>query len=107
MVKILEPVLVLAKEDPVRTGGGKKKGGVRERGCFVNEEFVGRLTPLLHFAYLCSPFFSPNLYTKEFKGITKWVLPNEEEAEEVAPIMEGIIKVKLGIDDQDDDEEEE
>jgi hypothetical protein len=46
---------------------------------------------------------------QEFKGITKWVLPSEEEAEEVGPIMEGIIKVKLGIDDLDeeDDEEEE
>jgi hypothetical protein len=35
------------------------------------------------------------------------VLPSEDEAEEVAPIMEGIIKVKLGIDDQDEDDEEE
>eukprot|EP00624_Nannochloropsis_granulata_P001350 evm.model.NODE_1652_length_22004_cov_31.522722.7 len=46
MVKILEPVLVLAKDDPV------------------------------------------------------------QEAEEVAPIMEGIIKVKLGIDDQGEEDEE-
>ena len=44
---------------------------------------------------------------QEFKGITSWVLPSEDEAEEVAPIMEGIIKVKLGIDDMDEDEEEE
>ena len=44
---------------------------------------------------------------QEFKGITKWVLPSEDEAEEVAPIMEGIIKVKLGIDDQDDEDEDE
>ena len=35
------------------------------------------------------------------------MLPSEDEAEEVAPIMEGIIKVKLGIDDQDEDDEEE
>jgi hypothetical protein len=50
------------------------------------------------------PPFLPN--PQEFKGITKWILPSEEEAEEVAPIMEGIIKVKLGIDDQGEEDEE-
>lgn len=28
-----------------------------------------------------------------FKGITKWILPSEEEAEDVGGIMEALIKV--------------
>jgi len=55
---------------------------------------------------LISFYSLSNFHQQEFKGITKWVLPSEDEAEEVAPIMEGIIKVKLGIDDQDEDDED-
>lgn len=34
------------------------------------------------------------IYTKQgFKGITKWILPSEEEAEDVGGIMEALIKV--------------
>ena len=44
---------------------------------------------------------------QEFKGITKWILPSEEEAEEVGPIVEGIIRVKLGLDLEDDDDDDE
>lgn len=86
MVKILEPVLVLAKEDPVC--------------CALL--LVWDVFWALNMADLSCLSFKQG-----FKGITKWVLPSEEEAEEVGPIMEGIIKVKLGIDDMDEEDDEE
>ena len=103
MVKILEPVLVLAKEDPVCMCV-----------CVCGIERIYLYMEMWNTAEGHSSNAS-TLHThsliyihtsQDFKGITKWILPSEDEAEEVAPIMEGIIKVKLGIDDLDDDEEE-
>lgn len=77
-----------------------KHEGARDRGlwCLYSNHLHSR-----------THIYTQHIYIsiQDFKGITKWILPSEDEAEEVAPIMEGIIKVKLGIDDLDDDEEEE
>lgn len=42
------------------------------------------------------------LVSQKFQGITKWVLPSEEEAERIGPVMESLIKAKLGIEDDEE-----
>jgi hypothetical protein len=41
---------------------------------------------------------------QDFEGITNWVLPTPDEAERVGPIMEELIKAKLGIEEEEEEE---
>lgn len=43
---------------------------------------------------LAGACIDPSIPPQEFKGITKWILPSEEEAEYVGGIMEALIKVR-------------
>ena len=101
MVKILEPVLVLAKEDPVSLVCDDMGELWR-----IPTRVLNRSSWFHHWA--SEPIFSFLHFCldQNFKGITKWVLPSEEEAEEIAPLMEALIKVKLGIIDDDEESEE-
>jgi len=98
MVKILEPVLILAKEGQVRRRHTTQHPIIAVQSLIGDDWFCLHLLSCL----FVQPFGSK-------KNIPNWLLASEDEAERVAPIMEELIKARLGVvdDDEDNDEEEE